>query len=96
MIRRVAAVEATLARFEGRTLAYGRDDCARMTAFCLRKLGVKAPLLKGGSYASAVGAARVLKRLGVVSGHVPPGQLAGLGSVAGVTAVERDTEVRSA
>lgn len=39
---------------------------------------------------------RVLARLGVVSGTVPLGQLAGLGGVAGVTAVERDVEVRSA
>ena len=39
---------------------------------------------------------RVLGRLGVVSGTVPAAQLASLGGVPGVTAVERDTEVRTA
>ena len=64
MPRRVAAVEATLARFQGRPLTYGRDDCTRMAAFCLRRLGVRAPLLKAGSYSSALGAAKAMKRLG--------------------------------
>lgn len=64
MPRRVAAVEATIARFDGRPLKYGRDDCTRMVAFCLRKLGVRTPLLKAGSYSSALGAAKALKRLG--------------------------------
>jgi hypothetical protein len=62
--RRVEAVEATIARFKDRPLSYGRDDCARMAAFCLRRLGVKAPLLKGGSYSSKLGAARALKAIG--------------------------------
>lgn len=39
---------------------------------------------------------RVLRRVGVVSGTVPDGGLGALGGVAGVTAVERDAEVRSA
>lgn len=39
---------------------------------------------------------RVLRRVGVVSGTVPSAQLEGLGGVAGVTAVEREREVRSA
>lgn len=39
---------------------------------------------------------RVLRRLGVVSGTVASAQLEGLGGVAGVTAVEREQEVRSA
>ena len=39
---------------------------------------------------------RVLRRVGVVSGTVPASRLAGLGGVAGVTAVEHDTEVRTA
>lgn len=63
MVRRVDAVQATLARYQDRPLRYGREDCARMTAFCLRKQGVRAPLLKGGTYSSALGAARALKRL---------------------------------
>ncbi|MDP9436932.1 MAG: hypothetical protein M3P93_17815 [Actinomycetota bacterium] len=39
---------------------------------------------------------RVMRRLGVVSGTVPREQLAGLGRIEGVTAVERDREVRTA
>lgn len=39
---------------------------------------------------------RVLRRVGVVSGTVPDGQLGALGGVAGVTAVEREADVRSA
>ena len=39
---------------------------------------------------------RVLRRVGVVSGTVPDGGLRALGGVAGVTAVERDAEVRTA
>ena len=67
MVRRVAAVEATIKRFEGRPLKLGRDDCARMAAFCLRKLGVKASLIKAGTYSSEVGARRAMKKLGFAS-----------------------------
>ena len=38
---------------------------------------------------------RVLGRLGVVSGSAPAGALEGLGGVPGVSAVERDREVRT-
>ncbi|WP_309091710.1 DUF6950 family protein [Phenylobacterium sp.] len=64
MVRRVAAVEATIARFKDKPLKLGTDDCVRMAAFALRKQGVKASLLKAGSYSSEVGARRVMKRLG--------------------------------
>lgn len=64
MIARVAAVEATIARFKDKPLKLGTDDCVRMAAFALRKQGVKASLLKAGSYSSEVGARRVMKRLG--------------------------------
>lgn len=64
MIRRQQAAQATIDRFIDRPLSYGKDDCVRMTAFCLRKLRVKVPLLQAGTYTSALGAARALKRLG--------------------------------
>lgn len=64
MIRRQLAAQATIDRFQGKPLVLGRDDCARMTVFCLKKLGVKVSLLKAGSYRSETGAARVLKKLG--------------------------------
>jgi hypothetical protein len=64
LIKRVAAVEATIQRFDGRPLQYGRDDCVRMVAFGLRKQGVKVSLLGGGRYSSALGAVKALKRAG--------------------------------
>lgn len=63
MIRRQQAVEATVQRFAGKTLAYGRDDCARMAAFLVKRLGVKVRLAKMPRYSSEVGAARALKAL---------------------------------
>lgn len=64
MIRRMSAVEATIQKYDRRPLVLGRDDCIRMTAFCLRKLGVKTPLLKAGTYSSETGARRALTRMG--------------------------------
>lgn len=67
LVRRVAAVEATIARFKDKPLTLGKDDCVRMAAFALRKQGVKASLLKAGSYSSEAGARRVMVRLGYAS-----------------------------
>lgn len=67
MIRRQQAAQATIDRFLGRPLVYGRDDCVRMSAFCLRRQGVKTSLLKAGTYRSEIGAARALKTLGFAS-----------------------------
>jgi hypothetical protein len=64
LIHRQQAAQATVDRFSGKPLAYGRDDCVRMSAFCLKQLGVKASLLKAGTYKSELGAARALKRAG--------------------------------
>lgn len=64
LVRRQAAAQATIDRFQGKPLAYGKDDCARMVAFCLKRLGVKVSLLKAGTYSTATGASRTLKRLG--------------------------------
>lgn len=65
--RRVEAVEATIARFKDKPLKLGTDDCVRMAAFVLRKQGVKASLLKAGTYSSEAGARRVMQRLGYKS-----------------------------
>lgn len=64
LIRRQQAAQATIDRFQGKPLELGKNDCARMTVFCLRKLGVKVSLLKAGTYRTEIGAARVLKGLG--------------------------------
>ncbi len=64
MLRRQQAAQATVDRFRGVPFAYGKNDCARLAAFALRKMGHKPGLAKAGSYSSALSAARALKRLG--------------------------------
>ena len=62
--RRHAAIEATMARYRDRPFEWGKVDCAKVAAFHLKKLGHKILISKAGSYSSALGAARALKRLG--------------------------------
>jgi hypothetical protein len=64
LILRQAAAQATIDRFQGKPLTLGKDDCVRMTVFCLKRLGVKFSLLKIGPYRTEIGAAKVLKDLG--------------------------------
>lgn len=64
MIRRCDAAHAAVVRFDGRPLVWGREDCARLAAFVMRRLGHKPSLAKAGSYSSATGALRALRRLG--------------------------------
>ena len=61
---RVAAVVATVAKFDGKPFKLGRYDCARLVAFALKAQGVTAPLLKLGQYSSEAGARRALKAIG--------------------------------
>jgi hypothetical protein len=62
--RRVAAAQATLDTYRDKPLVWGECDCARMAAFTLRQLGVRAPLSKFGRYSTALGAIKALKRQG--------------------------------
>jgi hypothetical protein len=62
--RKVAAAQATLDRFKDAPLRLGRNDCARMVAFHLRKLGHRIKLPPSGSYASVRSARRELGKLG--------------------------------
>lgn len=64
MLRRQRVAQATVDRFRSVPFAYGKNDCARLAAFALRQMGHKPGLAKAGSYSSALGAARALKRLG--------------------------------
>lgn len=64
MQRRAAAAQATLDRFVGRAFAWGRDDCVRLAAFHLRKMGHRPHVAKAGSYRSALSARRALARAG--------------------------------
>lgn len=65
--RRVAAVEATRARFTGRPFEWGTVDCAKAVAFHLRRLGHRIGISKAGTYRSAISARRALTRWGVKS-----------------------------
>lgn len=67
MVARVAATQATLDRFKSAQFAFGKNDCARIVAFHLRKMGVAVRLAKAGSYTSALGARRALARTGFAS-----------------------------
>ena len=62
--RRRRAAQATVDRFKGVPFEYGKNDCVRMAAFVLRQLGHRPKLAKAGSYKSAAGAVRALKRAG--------------------------------
>jgi hypothetical protein len=62
--RRHAAIEATMCRFRDQPFAWGKVDCAKVAAFHLKQLGHKVLTSKGGQYASALGAAKALKRIG--------------------------------
>lgn len=64
MVRRVAATQATLDRFRDRPFRWGSNDCVRLAAFHLRKMGHKPQLAKAGSYRSALAARSALKRAG--------------------------------
>ena len=64
MLRRVAATQATLDRWQGVAFDWGSADCARMVAGHLRELGLVVRIGKAGSYASALGGSRALRRAG--------------------------------
>ena len=64
MVRRVDGAQATLDRFKDETFQFGKNDCARMAAYHLRKLGYRPGLAKAGSYRTALSARAALKRAG--------------------------------
>lgn len=64
MIRRQQAAQAAVDRFKGQPWQLGKNDCVRMAAFVLRKMGHRPQLGKAGSYTTGVGAMLALKRAG--------------------------------
>lgn len=64
LLRRQQAAQAAVNRFKGQPLAYGKNDCVRLAAFVLRKMGRRPQLAKAGSYSTALGAVRALERAG--------------------------------
>lgn len=64
MIRRQQAAQAAVDRFKGAPWELGKNDCVRMAAFVLRKMGHRPQLGKAGSYKTGAGALLALKRAG--------------------------------
>lgn len=64
LVRRHAALEATIARYRGRPFKWGSVDCAKVAAFHLKQLGHSIAVTKGGAYSSPLTAQRALRRLG--------------------------------
>lgn len=66
MVRRVAAVEATRAKFAGRPFRWGSVDCVKVAMFHLRKMGQQHSfgVHKAGSYRTPLSAKRALARAG--------------------------------
>lgn len=64
MVLRVAAAQDTLHRFRDRPLKLGLNDCVRMTAFHLRKLGYRVKLPPSGAYRTPKQAIKVLAERG--------------------------------
>lgn len=64
LLYRTACAELTLAQFITMPFAWGRHDCARMTAAHVRRMGHAVSLAMFGGYTSLNGARRALKRAG--------------------------------
>jgi hypothetical protein len=64
MIRRQQAAQAAVDRFKGQPWELGKNDCVRMAAFVLRKMGHRPQLGKAGSYKTGAGVILALKRAG--------------------------------
>ncbi len=62
--RRVAVTQATLDHWSGKEFAWGKADCAKMTRFHLKAMGRKVRFGARGGYATALGARRMLRRMG--------------------------------
>jgi len=66
-IRRQQATQAAVDRFKGEPWQLGKNDCVRLAAFVLRKMGHRPQLGKAGTYTTGAGALRALNRAGFAS-----------------------------
>ncbi len=64
MIQRQQAAQAAVARFKGEPWQLGKNDCVRLAAFVLRKMGHRPQLGKAGTYTTGPAALRALQRAG--------------------------------
>lgn len=64
---RVARTQATYDHWGDRAFAWGKADCVKMAAWHLRGMGHVVRFAKAGSYSTAIGAKRALRRAGFAS-----------------------------
>ena len=65
MVRRVAAAQACIDRFNGKSYSPSSNrDCIKLTLHSMRKLGRSTGLLKGKRYTSEAGGVKVMRSLG--------------------------------
>jgi len=67
LVLRVEAAQATLDKFRNRPFAWGENDCARLAADLLRRLGYKPNLSQFGGYRSDLTARKALKARGMAT-----------------------------
>ena len=68
MIRRVAAAQACIDRFAGKTYDVGKNrDCIKLAGHAMHKLGRRTGLTKGLRYSSEAGGLRAMRKLGFQS-----------------------------
>ena len=67
LVVRAEIAQAALDHFNGKPFAWGRNDCARLAAFVLRRAGYKPNLAQFGDYRSDLSARRSLKARGMKS-----------------------------
>lgn len=64
MVRRQRAAKAAMARFQYAPFVLGKNDCVRLAAFVIRKMGRRSHLAKAGAYKTPLSAKRALTRAG--------------------------------
>lgn len=64
MIRRAAATQACMDRFDGRSYAPGVRDCGKLAAHALHKQGRSAKLLNASRHTTEAGAVRYIRKAG--------------------------------
>lgn len=64
MVKRAEATRATLDRYAGKPLIFGKDDCGKMLISHLREMGHRPLIGPGGTWKSLLGLRRFLARHG--------------------------------
>lgn len=65
--RRVAAAQLLLDAWKGRPFSWSAGHCIRLVAEHLKRMGYRPPLERAGSFSTAIGAGRAMRRAGVAN-----------------------------